>query len=240
MKELPYFKFFIESWSNGDITLEDYETQGVFTNLCAYYWSKDCILTLDKAKKKFPAAPARCFDALIASKIIKTTGDAIRINFLDEQKAERKKRDETNLKNGKLGGRPKTQTKPMGYISETQTEPSDNPNITNIDKNKIREEKEKKRFTPDFFKGKKEMPFEVFESECQALKQDYKFLEQYMREFNLMQPGYIHLDFWCMIVEPFLIFVRKNFHEAGTPIMIDDTNHIRRAAIIHLKANKKK
>ena len=52
-KELPYFKFFVSEWNDGDITLEDLETQGLFINLCSYYWSNGCKITLSKSIKKF-------------------------------------------------------------------------------------------------------------------------------------------------------------------------------------------
>ena len=85
-KELPYFKFFVSEWSDGDITLEDFETQGLFINLCAYYWSNECSITLSKAKKKFRNCSESCFNDLINSGIIKLNDDVITINFLDEQK----------------------------------------------------------------------------------------------------------------------------------------------------------
>ena len=40
-KEIPYFKFFTGEWANGDITAENYKTQGVFINICAIYWTKE-------------------------------------------------------------------------------------------------------------------------------------------------------------------------------------------------------
>ena len=52
-KDLPYFKFFCSEWNDGDITLEDYETQGLFINICSYYWSNECDITFTKLKKKF-------------------------------------------------------------------------------------------------------------------------------------------------------------------------------------------
>jgi len=51
-RDLPYFKFFTSEWLNGDITLEDYELQGIFINLCAYYWHKDGNLDIVQVKKK--------------------------------------------------------------------------------------------------------------------------------------------------------------------------------------------
>ena len=53
MKELPYFKFYCNEWITGNITFLDYETQGLFINLCAFYWSKNGSLKLNHAKLKF-------------------------------------------------------------------------------------------------------------------------------------------------------------------------------------------
>jgi hypothetical protein len=52
-RHLPYFKFFTGEWLNGNITLEDYETQGLFINVCSYYWHRDCEVTYDQLAKKF-------------------------------------------------------------------------------------------------------------------------------------------------------------------------------------------
>ena len=52
-KDLPYFKFFVSEWNDGDITLEDYKTQGVFINVCSYYWSNECDITIEKLNKRF-------------------------------------------------------------------------------------------------------------------------------------------------------------------------------------------
>ena len=47
-KDLPYFKFFCSEWNDGDITLESYKIQGLFINVCSYYWSNECDLSLIK------------------------------------------------------------------------------------------------------------------------------------------------------------------------------------------------
>ena len=52
-RQLPYFKFFTSEWLNGNITLEDYELQGLFINVCAYYWHRDCEVSYDQLAKKF-------------------------------------------------------------------------------------------------------------------------------------------------------------------------------------------
>jgi len=84
-KDLPYFKFFCSEWSDGDITLEDYETQGLFINICAYYWSNECVLELSKLKKRFKEN-AVLIELLINNNLIKVNDNIVFINFLNEQK----------------------------------------------------------------------------------------------------------------------------------------------------------
>lgn len=124
-KDLPYFKFFCSEWNDGDITLESYEAQGLFINICSYYWSNECDLTHSKLLKKFKGEQ-QLIDVLIEAGVFKLTkGGVVLINFLDEQRGERKTKSLTNSKNGSLGGRPKKQTesenKPNALISLTQT-----------------------------------------------------------------------------------------------------------------------
>lgn len=146
-KELPYFKFYVNDWLNGDITLETLAVQGTFINICAYYWSKDCKVTKDNLFKKF-RNEVDYLDILITSKVIKIKSENIIISFLDEQLQSKEVQIITNRKNGALGGRPRkeeTEEKPNGLIfanrneSETitETKAKGNPNITNIEKSKV-------------------------------------------------------------------------------------------------------
>jgi hypothetical protein len=98
-KDLPYFKFIISEWNDGDITLCTFEAQGLFINLCSLYWSCEGILSIQKAKRKFSHCPITAFDELVAEGIIKIHEDMIRINFLDEQFADRQKLCNQNKKN---------------------------------------------------------------------------------------------------------------------------------------------
>lgn len=138
-KSLPYFKFFCSEWSDGDITLEDYETQGLFINICSYYWSNECVMELSKLKKRFKK-DVELIDLLIKNNILKTVDNFVIINFLDEQKNDRKLKSITNKYNGSKGGRPKTQhqteNNPIGYNSLTETK----ANQKAIREDKIREE----------------------------------------------------------------------------------------------------
>jgi len=152
-KELPYFKFYINDWFNGDITLETFDTQGFFINVCSYYWSKDCDLTFVNLLKKFRDNEEKV-NTLINCGVIKIEKDFVIINFLNEQLQSKEVQTITNRKNGLLGGRPKkelTQNKPNGLIfanrneseSITETKANDNPNETNIKESKVNESKVK-------------------------------------------------------------------------------------------------
>ena len=151
-KELPYFKFFCSEWSDGDITLEDYETQGLFINICAYYWSNECVLEVSKLKKRF-RNDIKLIELLIKNNILKTADGLIVINFLDEQKNDRKLKSITNKYNGSKGGRPKnrneSENNPVGFNSLTETKANEKA----IREDKIREEKNiKKDFSDEIVK----------------------------------------------------------------------------------------
>lgn len=101
-EDLPYFKFFVSEWNDGDVALEDYEVQGLFINLCSYYWSNECYLLFSKAEKKFKDAPEDLWQTLIENKLIKEVDKYLVISFLDEQKEERKQTSKRNSDAGKL------------------------------------------------------------------------------------------------------------------------------------------
>lgn len=82
---LPYFKFFTSEWLNGDIVLENYEIQGIFVNLCSFYWHKECKLSKKIAIKKL-RIDEKHIDILVENGIIEITDlNYIVIRFLDEQ-----------------------------------------------------------------------------------------------------------------------------------------------------------
>jgi hypothetical protein len=142
-KELPYFKFYSSEWLNGDITLEDYDVQGIFVNICAYYWSKDCELSKTNLFKRFKGSE-KLIETLIKSNIIKIEKDNLIISFLNEQMKSKEVQAVTNRINGLKGGRPpkeKPNDNPIGLISLTETKPNDNPNETNIKESKVKESK---------------------------------------------------------------------------------------------------
>jgi len=98
-KDLPYFKFNVSEWNDGDVTLCSLEAQGLFINLCSLYWSQEGQLSYTKAKRRYYQCNTTVWDELINDGIIKVSGDAIIITFLDEQFAEREKLSAQNKKN---------------------------------------------------------------------------------------------------------------------------------------------
>ena len=80
MKELPYFKFDVAEWLQGDITLCNLETQGLFINICAYYWSRHCNVAYSIIKLRFSQVEATLFKNLIKFNIIKVNEKKDTIN----------------------------------------------------------------------------------------------------------------------------------------------------------------
>jgi hypothetical protein len=134
---LPFFRFYPLHWQNGDVVLEDYETQGLFINVCSFYWIKECSITLTMLKKKYSNAVAM-LQKLIESEIIKldTETDEIHITFLDEQfdilAEKRKNRQDA----GRLGGIAKRSnaTAMLQQCSSKSVASNSNSNSNNIKK----------------------------------------------------------------------------------------------------------
>jgi len=143
-KDLPYFKFYSSEWIHGDITLEDLKTQGLFINICSYYWSQECQLSVEKLQKRFKNNKKQ-IQNLIISEIIYKDLDDIKIKFLDKQWQEREVVKHKNKANGLKGGRPKkTQSVNSGLEVANQT-------ITNKEEKREEEKrKELKNITKKF------------------------------------------------------------------------------------------
>ena len=135
-KEIPFFKFFVGEWANGDITAENYKTQGVFINICSIYWTKEGELSEVFLRKKIKANKE--ITLLIESKIIKVENKNIVISFLDEQLSEcegiRVKNSEAGKKSARQRALNKRSTSVQPKLNEEPTESQP-----------LREDKEKKR-----------------------------------------------------------------------------------------------
>ena len=129
-KELPFFKFEPAEYLTGDVSFCSFAAQGVFTNICAYYWQRNCKLTKDQILKRLNCLDE--FEELINQQVLKLKGDDILIDFLLLQYNEIQTVSKINSKNGSKGGRPK----------KTEIKAKQNPNKT--ESKGIREEEIRK------------------------------------------------------------------------------------------------
>ena len=128
-KELPYFKFEPAEYLTKDISFCSLGAQGLFINICAYYWQRNCKLTKDQLLKRLNHNKE--FDELIDEGVIdlKENGQTIVIKFLDMQLLDVAKTSSQNSVNGAKGGRPKkakvnpneSEKKPTALIPLSET-----------------------------------------------------------------------------------------------------------------------
>ena len=141
-KRLPYFQFEPAEYLTKDIQFCSFAAQGLFINLCAIYWQRDCNLTVTQIYRKYPAQKLM-IEELIDEKIILIDNDRVSITFLDVQHEIALEKSATNTANGKKGGRPKkqnkTENKPNGFNSLNRNETETKGN--KIRRDKIKEEK---------------------------------------------------------------------------------------------------
>lgn len=135
-KELPYFQFEPAEYLTKDISFCSLSAQGLFINLCAYYWQRECKLTKDQLLRRLNHPKE--LEELISEKVVSINKNEIKVSFLDEQYIKATQQKKTNSINGSKGGRPKKK-KP----EETETKPKQNPTETEtkgIREDKIRKE----------------------------------------------------------------------------------------------------
>ncbi len=118
-KELPYFKFEPAEYLTKDISFCSISAQGLFINICSYYWQRQCSLTLEQISRRFNYPNE--LNELIKEGIIDVTENNVKIKFLDIQLDDVSKLSSKNSANGSKGGRPKKNP------TESQTKPSLNP-----------------------------------------------------------------------------------------------------------------
>ena len=133
-KELPYFKFEPAEYLTKDISFCSISSQGLFINICSYYWQRECSLTVEQVKRRFNYPNE--LQELIDEGIIDIENSVIKIKFLDLQYEDATKLSNKNSLNGSKGGRPKKNP------TETETKPKLNP--TESQTKGIREDKIKK------------------------------------------------------------------------------------------------
>lgn len=136
-KELPYFQFEPAEYLAGNISFCSLEAQGLFVNLCSYYWQRSCQLTKEQFLKRLNYTKE--FAELVEENIVELEDNNIKIQFLDEQLESVKTRSNKNRINGLKGGRPKKENP-----KKTELKPKQNPTESQskgIREDKIREDK---------------------------------------------------------------------------------------------------
>lgn len=174
-KELPYFKFDCSEWISGNITLEDFQTQGVFINICAYYWFKSGCLKTSEIKPRLKCKQS-IIDTLFENGHMKADGDFVKISFLDEQFEERGHISVKNSNNGSKGGAPKGNKNAQKNKPSVDSEQPKTTNIEEEQKRIRREEEREKSKAPDF---------ELFETWSKSIisGQDFYFTQKFKNEF---------------------------------------------------------
>lgn len=147
-KELPYFKFEPAEYLTKDISFCSLSAQGLFINICSYYWQRGCELTKEQLLRRLNHEKE--FNELISEGVIDLVNNEIKIKFLDSQLIEVEEKSKVNSANGSKGGRPKKNP------SESENKPNENPTESEskgIREDKRREENIKKNntATPDKF-----------------------------------------------------------------------------------------
>ena len=151
-KELPYFKFEPAEYLTKDVSFCSLSAQGLFINLCAYYWQRECNLTKTQFLRRLNNPNE--LNELIEEGVIDLDNNIIIIKFLDAQHEIATKSSKTNSINGSKGGRPrkinpiKTENKPNALIPLSQTK--------GIREDKIKEDKitsTYEKFVADIKKG---------------------------------------------------------------------------------------
>lgn len=111
-KELPYFRFTLQEWQNGIITDLPDSAQGVFINVCCFYWANDCDVTEKMLLKRFKTK-TKTIQKLIKSKVIKNHNGIIMVSFLNKQLLELKETHSFFSKCGKKGQKAKKDKAPL-------------------------------------------------------------------------------------------------------------------------------
>jgi hypothetical protein len=180
-KEIPYFKFFIGEWANGDITCESYEAQGIFINICSIYWAKVGKLTERYIRKKFKSDDT--INELIEAEIIKIKDGKVIINFLDEQLEE----DQLLRRVKSNGGKKSASLRKKNKTSSTPVQDLLNTSLTNnsIEENRIEDIKRDK-----VLKTFDETSFDNLEMRLKTSKEEIKIKLEEFLEIEKITPTF--------------------------------------------------
>jgi len=194
-KERPYFKFRCDEWLTGDVTLELFSVQGLFTSICAYYWKKNCSTTIAKLKRRYSTATEEMWQTLVDENIMKCDDSGlISINFLDEQWKEMDDNHQTKAEAGRKGAK-----KRWGNNSTPKKVPLAKHGNREVEREKEKEKKKKY----GIFKN-----VTLKDSEVKKLGEDFgkekasaavKFLSEYREEKGYRNKSdYLSIRRWVL------------------------------------------
>jgi hypothetical protein len=118
-KELPYFQFEPAEYLTKDISFCSLSAQGLFINICSYYWQRQCDLSKEQFLRRFNYESE--FNELVKEGVIDIQEEKIVVKFLNIQYQKATEFSQEQSRKGSLGGRPK---KP----NESQMKAEINPN----------------------------------------------------------------------------------------------------------------
>jgi hypothetical protein len=101
-KELPYFQFEPAEYLTKDISFCSLSAQGLFINLCAYYWQRGCKITKTQFLKRLNNEKE--FTELLEEGVFDLDNDGnISVGFLDIQFMSIEEQQKENSTRGKIG-----------------------------------------------------------------------------------------------------------------------------------------
>ena len=162
-KELPYFKFEPAEYLTKDISFCSLSAQGLFINICSYYWQRNCELTKEQLLRRLNHETE--LNELIKEGVIDLVDNRLFIKFLDNQLNEVENKSKTNSTNGSKGGRPKknpTESEIKPNLNPTESESISESKGIREDKIKEDEIKEDKEQNNVFFAEVLEFTFNDF------------------------------------------------------------------------------
>lgn len=118
-KDLPYFKFFPAEWMKGDITLCSMAAQGLFINICTYYWMKDGNMRSTSVERRFNMYSTELKELLEHEIITKNPEGGLEIEFLNEQLSEFTERRTQMSKAGKISAQKRGFNKRSTHVEQT-------------------------------------------------------------------------------------------------------------------------
>jgi len=187
-KRLPYFQFEPAEYLAGDIMSCSYAAQGMFNNICALYWQKDCELKYTQTVKRF--GNEELIKELISENIIKSKSDKITINFLDEQYAKATIKSVINSDNGKKGAAKRWQKDSVAIATPLKTDSELDGEIIALREDKIKEEEiieDKRKENNNIFLADLLISDSWLESTAMNSKRKFKVdqVKEYLKKYNI-------------------------------------------------------